>query len=264
MKDDFEIINYNFKNEIYIVPIFDVHYGSSNFDERLWKRTKNIILNNENVYCVFGGDIIDNQTKNSHSPFGNTTRPFNQKEWYKQQVKDLKDKILCGTIGNHTMRKDNVASDDNIDYDVFENAGIEDRFRPNVCFLKIQIGDRNDHNRCAYMFEITHSTGGGTSLGGIVNKQEKALNVYEGLDCVIVGHTHKPINFPTNRVVIDSKNNKISQRTIQVIVSPSYLKYGDYALRGQMQSAPYEDIVLKLTKRRNKKIIKINDYEEVR
>src|SRR5574344_504202 len=86
MKNDYNILTYKFENEIMIVPIFDVHYGAENFDEKNWKRTKNFILNTPNVYCVWGGDISENQTKNSHNPFGNTVRPFEQVQWYKQQL----------------------------------------------------------------------------------------------------------------------------------------------------------------------------------
>ena len=260
MKHDFEIIQYQFKDEIYIVPIFDVHYGSPGFNEKLWERTKEFILSHPHVYCVFGGDIIDNQTKNSHNPFGNTCRPFEQKQWYKQQLLDLKDKILCGTGGNHTNRKDNVASDEQIDFEVFDSAGIADKFRPNMCILKIQIGERKDYGRQTYTFAVTHGSGGGTQIGSTASKQQRALNIYEGIDCLITGHTHKPITFPTQRVVIDGKNNRVSFKTIQVLIAPSYLEYGDYAVRSQLQPAPYEDSVILLTKRKEKKLVKINDY----
>ena len=264
MKNDFEMIEHSFKNEIYIVPIADVHYGSTGFNEKLWKRTKQFILDNDNVYCVFLGDIIDNQTKNSHDPFGNTIRPLMQKEWYEQQVTDLKDKILCGTSGNHTRKKDNIASDDDIDYNIFKIAGIKDLYRPNLCILKVKIGDRSDYGRQTYLFSITHGSGGGTNVGSNANKQEKASKIFSGVDCIITGHTHKPINFPTSVIEVDSKNNKVSEKVIQVIVSPSYLNYGGYALRGQLTPAPYEDIIIKLTKRKNKKIIKINDYDLIK
>lgn len=260
---DNNIINYAFKDEMYIVPIFDVHYGSPNFNEKAWKRTKAFILSNPNIYCVFGGDIIENQTKNTHAPFEQTCSPSAQRKWYKKQLVDLKDHILCGTVGNHTMRKDNAADDSTIDQDCFEYADLDMVFRPEFCALKVNIGTRNEHNRQSYMFIITHGSGGGTTFGTQANKGVKNMNIYEGVDCMITGHTHKPMNFPAERLVLDSKNNKITSKTVQLVVAPAYLKYGGYAASAQLQPAPYQDMVLKLTKRAEKKLVLINDYNTV-
>ena len=69
MKGDFEILKYKFENEIRVVPIGDMHIGSIEFNLDRWKKFKQYILENEDIYIFLLGDLIDNQTINSHSPF---------------------------------------------------------------------------------------------------------------------------------------------------------------------------------------------------
>jgi predicted phosphodiesterase len=252
MENDFKMLTYSFPNEIVIKPVADIHYGSVHCNVEQWKQFVQQVLTEPNTYLIIDGDMIDNQTKNSHEPFSNTVRPRDQKTWLVEQLRPLvkAGKILAVTGGNHESKKDNVADDTNIIYDVCFNLGIEDRYRENMCFVKIQIGDRNDWNRQTYTFGVTHGRGGGTLTGSAVNKNERFAYVFEGLDFLITAHTHKPVVSKPQKIVIDTKNNKITEKSFFVITTSSWLKYGGYALRGQMTPASYmeQDIVLKKEK----------------
>lgn len=247
MKNDFDLITYKFDNEIIIVPIGDIHIGNINFDLERWKKFKEKLLSTDNMYIVLVGDLIDNQTKNSHSPFsiavidGIAMTPFEQKKYLINELKDIKQKILCGVPGNHEAKKDNKATDQDIMYDVFCKLDIEDKYRPSMAFLKIQIG-------------ITHGSGGGTQTGSAVNKNEKFGYSFDGLDCIIVGHTHKPAITKPMKLVIDSKNDKISFKPFYHVIATSWLKYGGYALVGQLTPSSFMEQELTLKKDTNKKI----------
>lgn len=97
MKNDFDIIKYKFKDQIKIIPIADVHCGSINFNLKRWKQFKEYILKEDNIYIVIVGDLIDNQTKNSHSPFnvsvidGIAMTPFEQKKWLVRELIDSRN-----------------------------------------------------------------------------------------------------------------------------------------------------------------------------
>lgn len=256
MKNDFDIIKYKFKDQIKIIPIADVHCGSINFNLKRWKQFKEYILKEDNIYIVIVGDLIDNQTKNSHSPFnvsvidGVAMTPFEQKKWLVRELTDLKEKILCGVSGNHEAKKDNKATDQDIMYDVFCKLDIEDKYRPNMAFIKVQIGERNDYNRQTYTFGITHGSGGGTLTGSAINRNEKFGYVIDGLDCLITGHTHKPAITKPMKLVIDSKNNKVSFKPFYQIIATSWLDYGGYALAQQLNPSSFmsQEIILNKSK----------------
>lgn len=260
MKSDFEIISYKFENEIKIIPLADMHIGSPNFDIEKWEETKELLRKDKNIYLIINGDTCDNQTLNSHSPFninvinGMAMTPMNQKIYITNELKEFKDRILCGCPGNHENRKDNNASNTNIMYEIFCKLDIEDRFRPNMCILKINIGNRNENNRKCYTIACTHGSGGGTQTGSAVNRNEKFSYIFDGLDCLIVSHSHKPVITKPQKIVIDSKNNRVSFKSYLHIISTSYLKYGDYALAKQLTPSSFMLQVLTLTKGKEKNI----------
>lgn len=254
MKNDFDMITYSFKDEIKIKAIADLHFSSQNFDNKRWKAVKEEIINTPNMYVFIVGDMIDNQTRNSHEPFDNTVRPMEQKMWLVNELKDFAPRILAIVPGNHENKKDNKSSDDKILYDVAYMIGIPERYRDNMAFIKIQLGDRNEHNRQTYTFGITHGVGGGALTGSAINRNERFGMVFDGLDCIITAHSHKPALTKPSKIVIDGKNNTISEKPFWQIIATSFLNYGGYALRGQLSPASYMEQELTLKKERPKNI----------
>lgn len=254
MKNDFDMITYSFKDEIKIMAIADLHYGSKYFDSRKWKDTKEKIATTDDLYIFIVGDMIDNQTRNSHEPFDNTARPMEQKLWLVKELADISHKILAIVPGNHENKKDNKSSDDNILFDVAYKLGIEDRYRDNMAFVKIQLGERNEHGRQSYTFGLTHGVGGGNLTGTSVNRNERFGMVFDGLDCLITAHSHKPVLSKPSKIVIDTKNNVISEKPFWQIIATSFLNYGGYALRGQLNPASFMEQEITLTKGEHKNL----------
>lgn len=256
MLDDFKMITHSFPDEIKIIPLADLHYGALTFNMKKWKEFKEYVLSQDDVYLCLVGDMIENQTKNTHAPFDQMVRPSEQKKWMIEELRPLVElnKILCVTSGNHEKRKDNTACDNDVMYDICSVLGIEDRYRPNMVFMKVQIGNRNDYNRQAYTFGVTHGSGGGAQTGSAVNKNEKFGYVFDGLDCLITGHTHKPVLSKPSKIVLDPKNNKISEKPFWQVIASSWLGYGGYALRGQMTPSSFMEQEITLTKQKVKRL----------
>lgn len=260
MKDDFDIINYKFKEPIRVIPIADVHCGSINFNIKRWKNFKEYITAHDDIYVVIVGDLIDNQTKNSHSPFsisvidGVAMTPLEQKKWLVNELTDLKEKILCGVSGNHETRKDNKATDQDIMYDVFCKLDIEDKYRPNMAFIKIQIGERKEYYRQTYTLGVIHGSGGGTLTGSAINRNERFGYVIDGLDCLISAHVHKPAITKPMKLVIDSKNNKVSFKPFYQVIATSWLDYGGYALAKGLNPSSFMQQEIILTKNKPKEL----------
>ena len=51
----------------------------------------------------------------------------------------------------------------------------------------------------------------------------------DGIDALIVGHSHKPMLSQPGKIVVDNRNNKVSVVLFKVISATSWLDYGDYA-----------------------------------
>lgn len=239
MLNDFDLIRHNFNGEISIYPISDVHLGALEHNKAAWQRFCKQIENEENSYIILNGDLVNNSIRTSvANPFDEVIRPRDQKRLMVEHLKPIKDKILCLTSGNHERRslKD---SDADITYDIASKLDIEDLYRENIAFLAIGCGKRLTENKsnCTYTFAVTHGSGGGIYTGATVNRNERFGNVIEGLDCLVVGHTHKGTVSRPSKISIDPKNNTVSQKTYTVISTVPWLNFGGYAAQKMLLPA---------------------------
>jgi UDP-2,3-diacylglucosamine pyrophosphatase LpxH len=240
MKSDFDIICRRFYKPLKIYPIADVHFGAINHESAAWLRFCNMIEKDDNAYLVLDGDLLNNNTRSSvGSPWDDTVRPREAKRMMVEYLAPVKDKILCMTSGNHERRSMKDADDDPT-YDIACKLDIEDRYRQNAAFLKIGVGETNKGEgrrgeaKVSYNIALTHGAGGGIYTGATVNRNERWGNVIDGVDCVIVGHTHKGTVTRPSKLVFDPRNNKITIKEYVVISCVSWQAYSEYALQKMM------------------------------
>lgn len=260
MKNDFDMVVHHFDEQIVIYPISDVHFGALEHLHKEWMDFCKMIEQTPNAYIILGGDLINNSVRTCSfvNPYDELVRPREQKKRMVEFLEPIKDRILCAVSGNHEARS---VKDDDIDitYDIMAKLDIEDRYRPNMCFMKVGLGHRkteeNKPNQ-SYTFAITHGAGGGIYTGATVNRNERFGNIIDGLDCLIVGHTHKGTVSKPSKIVIDSRNEKVDMRHYTVVSMVSWLNYGGYAMRKMLLPAYVADPQkLRLSaKMQNKKI----------
>ena len=246
MLDDLVPINFNLPADrnIKIYPIGDLHYGSIQFDKSAWTKFVEKIINEPNTYLLIVGDMVDNGLKTSvTSTYEQTVRPADQKRWVAEQLKPFKGRIIAGVQGNHEHRSTKDSDDDPL-YDVFCILGIDDRYRENAAFISLKFDGanpdrmkKNSRLRPTYSLCLIHGAGGGTYIGSSAIKNEKFLNVCDGVDILVTGHSHKPMNMSTAKIVFDAQNSKITQKTAYSVVCGSWLKYGGYALKKMLPPA---------------------------
>lgn len=254
MESDFKTITHVFKEQefVRVYPVFDVHVGSSQFDETRWKNFLYQIAHEDNSYLVIGGDLMDNGIRTSiGNPFEQTMRPVDQKIYLAETLKPVKDKILCGVSGNHEYRSIKEA-DDNPLYDVFAKLDIESRFRDNGAFLFLTA--ENDRERGGgqpvYSMLVMHGSGNAGTIGGGLNKQSKFAQTIDGIDVCVTGHTHRPVVAPDGKLVVDKNHKCVSQRNFYNVVATSWMTYGGYGMRGQYtpSAIAFQEITFDLRK----------------
>lgn len=233
MLRDFEIIIHEFEqnNDITIIPISDVHLGANEHMQREWELFCLEVLKEPNTYITLGGDLINNATRSSVSNiFEETMRPSEQKRMMAKMLEPLRNRILCAVSGNHERRSMKDA-DDEPTYDIMCKLDLEHLYRENIAFVKLRIGDKKANGQLnpTYTLAVTHGAGGGALSGGTVNRNERFGYAIEGVDALIVGHSHKPIITQPAKLVVDHANNKIACKPFKVVVSTAWLGYGGYA-----------------------------------
>lgn len=260
MLRDFDMITHEFNQPIVIYAISDVHYGALEHMNREWLAFCKMIQDTPNAYVILGGDMMNNSVRTCSfiNPYDELVRPREQKEHLVRFLEPIKDRILCAVGGNHEAR---TSKDTDIDltYDIMCKLGIEDLYRPNMAFMKVSLGHRKDNSPIqSYTFAVTHGAGGGIYTGATVNRNERFGNVIEGLDCLIVGHTHKGTVSKPSKIVIDRKNSTVSMTHYTVISMVSWLNYGGYALRKMLLPAHVADPqMLRLTMSQKHKRIEV-------
>lgn len=241
MKDSFELIQHNFQDadEITILPVSDLHLKSILCNEKSWQKFCEWLPKQKNHYLILGGDMINNNTRSSvGSPFEDTMRPREQKRILTEYLEPIKQYILAALIGNHEARSEKDADNDPM-YDVMCKLDIEDLYRQDGAFIKIGVGTADKGNgrtgaENTYLIYVTHGAGGGIFTGATVNRNERFAYTIEGLDAMIVGHSHKGAITKPSRICVDLRTNTITRRSTVVVASQAWQSFGGYAQRKMM------------------------------
>ena len=232
MLSDFEMITHHFpqREDIIIYPISDVHIGAKEHMEREWADFCDKVLSS-NAYITLGGDLINNATRSSVSNiFEETMRPREQKKLMVEMLTPLKDRILCAVTGNHERRSGKDADDDPT-YDILCKLDREDLYRENIAFTKIQMGNPKScgETNPTYVIVNIHGAGGGIYTGAAVNRNERFGYTIDGMDLLIVGHSHKPFVTQPGKIKIDTHNNRVSIKPFKVVTTTSWQCFGGYS-----------------------------------
>ena len=226
MLDDYVLIQSNYENldHLNIYPIGDVHIGSKEFDLELFKQWIDMVKNDPNGAVVIIGDMMNMGLRNSKSNvYEENLSPGEQKELCYELLLPIADKIIGGCSGNHEYRAVKEVGMNPL-YDVFCRLRIEDRYRENVCFIKVTVG-KQGKNPNTYGVVLTH--------GSSKSKDDKWNYSVDGCDCFISGHTHDADHTPKGKIRMDLTHNKVKTVGYQHVVVIPFQRYGGYAVRGK-------------------------------
>lgn len=261
MLPDFEMIQHQFLggHDINVIPVFDVHLGNPQCMEQKFIDFIKTVKETPHTYLILGGDLIENGVRSSvgDAVFRQTIPPSAQKREMANILADVKDRILCFVPGNHERRSGKDADDDPV-YDIAAKLDLETLYRPNIAFVKIQLGKErcryNSTYRPTYMLVVTHGAANGMLTGAAVNRGERFGFAIDGMDALIVGHTHKPFATQPGKIKIDMFNNRVSVKPFKVINATSWLQFGGYAAQ-KMLTPTTHDLHTITLKGKHKEII---------
>lgn len=252
LPDEFMIArNVPMGKDIRLMPLSDVHVGSKEFDEDLFRSWKRSVKPDDLVVIV--GDMMNNSVKNSiGSVYEDTMMPAAQREWLYNELKDIAPQILCAVGGNHERRSTREVDDDPL-YSVMCRIKREEVYRSGGCFVKLRFGDKNrsrinSNKRPTYNIAVLHGSSNGMYVSTSGAKAERFNMAISNCDLLISGHTHKPLTFPTAHICFpDNSNPNMSKRQTSIVICSSFMnRIGGYGLEKMMPPTPniYQEIHL--------------------
>lgn len=246
------------------IEIFsDMHIGSKKCDYKLIQERVKRVQENENVYAIILGDVINNSTKDSVGDvYEETLTPMQQVNVASRTFEPIKDKILGITSGNHerrSYRKEGV----DILYFMANEFGLAEKYDYCACLLFIRFGRmvHRSSNYCSkrkvcYTLYMTHGDGqGGRTVGGKANGLHRRGQIIDS-DIIVTGHTHMPLTFKDKSFVVDTRNSSAYEHEQIFVNASATLDYEEYAeLYGMKPSSKASPKILLNGKRKDIRVV---------
>ena len=244
-----------------IVPFADLHLGDPLCDVNLIKEKIEYVKNNDNVYCLLNGDILNNSTKTSVGDvYGEKLKPMEQLERAVKLFEPIKDKILCVTNGNHEAR---TYKNDGIDLSALlcSQLNIEDRYANESALIFLRFGKSSIQlfeskgsgkvRMICYTIYVTHGSGGGRKEGAKAIRLADMASIVD-CDIYIHSHTHLPMVMKEAFHRIDLQNSKVALVDKLFVNTSACLNYGGYGEAFEYKPASKDNphIFLSGTKKR--------------
>ena len=214
------IPTHRFDGDITLVNLADIHRGNNNCDTRLLSNHINKIAEDESVYWVSTGDLLETAIKTSKSSVYEASTPQEELEALAEELKPIRKKCLGFVASNHQNR---IKKDVGLSLDKYLAAAARIPFLGIGAVIKVVCG------RVAYFVKLHHGVGGGTD-GNKVNRAMKLAQNTLGADIYMTGHTHSFSYVQDVQQLIDRKRDKLTNIVTHHIIAGHYLKYkGCYA-----------------------------------
>lgn len=224
-------------NDIYIIPINDLHVGDRGFTANSRKKLRgyiNWIKKTPNAYSILGGDLCNVATRTSK------TSPFEQNLTLEEQITEvvkllspIKGKILGAINGNHEQRLS--------DYTGYSPTiaicrGLGIKYMSDSGIYILRMGCRKHTPRASFTIYHHHTTGGSRTVGGKMNRIAMLRDIIPNCDCYVGGHNHMLGAIPFDTQVINPTTERLETIRQMIVDAGGYLEWHDtYAERTMLQ-----------------------------
>jgi|PlaIllAssembly_1097288.scaffolds.fasta_scaffold115525_2 hypothetical protein len=202
-----------------IACLGDAHRGHPNHVEKQFNKAKKDIKD-EKMYVVLMGDMIE--CREPSHPFYVPGAPTinDQMTWYCDLIDEFSDNdMLLGVlIGNHEHALIQKTSSNDI-------KRYCDRLKvPYMDYMGVMDVEYEDYT---YSIAFHHGAGGGTTVGGQMNKLMGFVKNFSNYDAVIMAHTHQLAVLPP-RILLDrdkEKHKNVDRYCIPAFTGSFFLTY---------------------------------------
>lgn len=210
----------------------DLHIGDRHRDPHYMRNIRNWLDASKDRYLILVGDLFNAALKTSVSNVYEDVMTIDEAQqeltvW----LSGIGDRLIASVSGNHDQRVQNAVGADvlrmahelaNVPYD-----GLE-------AFVTVKLGaygykSKSSKSPVCYQFYVTHGVGGGRLAGGKVNNLMRLKDIVVS-DIYIQGHQHDPVCKPSVVWEWDSRKESIVQREQLLVVAPSSMARGGYAV----------------------------------
>jgi len=220
---------------IRIIPLADLHVGSTGFNENkfLWYRGK--IINDPYTFCVINGDVLEFVTKSSKGDVFDSIRPREQRKLAVKYLKPLADegKIIAYLDGNHEDRAKRE-NDEYIGEEICANLGIPSVYGEDGIYLFMSVGydsSEGKKNRIVYTAYMLHGWTGARTVGGKFTNLASMQGIAFA-DLYIGSHVHQMGVFPLETIVPNVIKKKAQWHRQLFVSTGAFMDYSGYAIRG--------------------------------
>lgn len=225
------------QDHAYLIAVGDIHFGDRSFKDEGMKKLKGYldwVKSRPNAFIFLMGDIFNVSGRNTKTtPFETDVGEYEKAvEFFKPYA----DKILGAIDGNHEYRM----------YDEFGISPLQlfcRELKIPYCkysaVIRLKVGKRTEKgagNRYCqnYFVYAHHTTGGGGSVGGKLNRVVKLEGIVEGCDVYLGAHNHQLAIAPQDIFYV-SMQGGIMKRRKWYVDCGSYLDWNDsYAEKGML------------------------------
>lgn len=226
-----KIPKYNFDGDIEILNLGDVHLGDAACDRKMFQKHIDYIAENENVYWVSTGDILNVSLRKGRFSSIYHAMTFDEEfELFAKMIAPIAHKCLGFVGSNHHFRIENEVGL-NIDEMVERECGLP--YLGDVGVIKVTCG------KVSYFITMFHGIGHGKTKGAKANGLERLSHMIPSSDIYMQGHTHTYISFVNEIPYIDRKRNKMTYFNSLHVNTGHYLDWEDsYAPKLGLSPAP--------------------------
>lgn len=226
-------------NHAYLIPIGDIHIGDKAFGKIGRAKLAGYIdwvKKTPNARVFLMGDIFNVASRNSKtSPFETNASEYDEAEHI---FKPIARQIIGVISGNHEARMEDMFG-----YNPLQ--GLCSRLEVPYCgwsaVIELHVGRLKDtHGRAGtkhntYFVYCHHTTGGGGTLGGALNRSVKLQDLVQGIDVYCGGHNHNLATGVRSVMVPYPPGHRMREHKITYVDCGSYLDWdGSYAEKGML------------------------------
>lgn len=227
------------KDELYLFPIGDVHYGNRHADLDVFQKYIDKI---KEIDCkvILMGDLIEVANRNSPgaSIYEQDVSPQKQIEWIVDVLRPIKDKIILLHGSNHERRVYKSTGVD-ITKNIARELGI--KYCVYGAYTRITLND------VSYNIFSTHGSSGSKLRESKMKVLRDLARVNTNADLYLMGHVHtnytsiNPINVP------DVRNKRVELKKPILQLTGHFLNYyNSYAEETNMSPEPPNMPIIRL------------------